>query len=932
MLDPAFQTTLATVAERAPRIVVLAAPAGYRKTLAARMLADTIGTFVPCTLNAADLAWTITEALAARDGARFTRSAADRLAQRRTDIGSPSRDALRREWPLVGGPELVMLRDPASALTTPRGAELIGELLGAIPPERTVALAVRASVPRALLQSIQRERSVILTQSDLAHDESRSAALAGEYGVATAHARTLHRMTAGWPLVEHLLARLSGSSGADEVIEAARAVPHDALLAFAMHRTIAELPRAVRDALVVAVLLRDATYARLVRVLGDCDDSVFTRLCRLPFCESADDRVSVHPEVELLLRARFASVVGELYEHTLRVLTGEGAYAEAARVALEAGDAARAASIVDAAPPYTAAPVPIAAYGKIIDRLDRGMITRFPNVWVATIPYRSFTVDVAQYVREAETIYYCIPAAASEDQRTAVLMLLASAYVNIGRASDADALLDEALRGFASGPTPARAAILNFTASLRGIDGRFAEARTLADEAAHIRSDAFGENQTLHYIASHEAAYRGKQDRVVVIVDELVRRRRAEDLPLYVAYAAASGAIFSWASGDDVNFQRYLRAIEDALTPGLESAFAPIVDAARGRPLTFPPGEPWPAFVAMAQLYAIAGAADDAQALAAARASAAAADVRGDPYLQLLAHAALFILDAGAREREGSALRAIVAPIESEELHAAVESLVLGRPPGILEPFVKRIGRDTKPPSRIRIELIGGRVVRDAVDVRLTDKELEMLALLASTRGALSRDRIGEALWDHLDPEEWPNNVKVTIYRVRKKLQDHDAVAADGGGFRIGPDIDIDIRHVETLVRDESASLTTATRGELQSVLETYRAGWTARYERYSWGHQLTARITDAVCRAGIMLAADAFRRHADDDVVRAAEYVRDIDPLNESAYDLLIRARLRRGDADGARRELTRLSATLARELDAEPSPRLVELLRAAM
>jgi DNA-binding SARP family transcriptional activator len=935
----ALNMIVASIIEAAPRVLVLSAPPGYGKIAAVRAFADDIGRrFVPCDLEAtdrdSDLAWTMTQALSARDEGRAARSAADRLAQRRDVAEGTSRDAVRREWAIDAGPEVFTLRDPHGSLTSPRGAELFAELLGAFPASRSIALVTRSPLPPALRQAVDRERTAVLGTADLAFRAEDSLRAAREAGLSVEHGRLVHEICDGWPLVTTLLLNLLRQDDPAEVLESAATVPKTSLLAFGAHRAIARLPADVRDAVTVTTILRSATHLQLVRVLGDqCDDAVFAKLARLPFAEVSDDRVAIHPEIRALLRLRFAPLVAEIYERTLRVLTGDGAYVDAARVAIDAGDANRAAAIIDAAPPYTAAPVPIGAYEKIVDRLDRGMITQYPNIWIATIPYRSFSVDAATYVREAETIHFCMPPAASPDQRAAILMLLASAYVNFGRVEEADTLVTEALAGFAREEGRARAAILNFAASVRGIDGRFTVARSLAAEAAGISSDAFGENQVLLYIDAHEAAYRGKQDRVAVILDELLRRRKGQDLPLYRAHAAISAAIFSWVNGDDERFRRYVNAMEDAVTPGIDAMFGPVIDAAHGHPVRFSHEEPWPSFVALAQLYRVGSAASDEEALSAADAAAVAADLRRDPYLQTLAHTAIYVLERTRRESEAAILTRLAASIESAELQAAVAGLVAGDSAGMLEPFVRRVSRQTaRRETHTSLELLSGRVLQDHAEVRLTEKEFELLALLASTRGAVSRDRIGESLWDHLEPEEWRNNFKVTVHRIRKKLQARDTIVADGGGYRLAPTVGVDLRRVEALVREHSKRVAgDATRSELRSVVDTFRSGAAARYERYVWGQQLLARISDAVCRAGIMFALDAHSRGLDDDVLWATDRIREIDAFNETACELTMRVLIGRGDVDGARREYQRYTAALANELGATPSDRLIELVRSA-
>jgi DNA-binding SARP family transcriptional activator len=926
-----------SIASGDPRVVVLAAPPGYGKNALLRSFAARIGTLLICELPAggdvSELARAALDALVSAHGERAARSAANRLAQRRELVGATSRETLRREWAIDSGPEVFALYDPSGTLATPAGADLFAGLTAGFPAARRLAVSTRAPLPPALQQMVSRERTVSVLASDLALPHDAVVGLARSAGLPAATGAIVYDVARGWPLASKLLIRLFARIPAEELLDAVSAVPHHALLAFAAHRTIASLDERVREALIVTMLLRRTAHRDLVRVLGEqCDDAVFARLVDLPFVECENDRAVVHPEIARLVRERLEPVVRGLYERTLDALAGDGAYVDAAGIALDAGDVERAAAIIDAAPPYTAAPVPLGTYERVIDRIGPDLVTRYPNVWVATRPYRTFSVDRATYIREAETVYHCLPPASSSDQRASVLMHLASAYFNVGRAAEADQLIDEALRGFASGNIPARAAILNLAASLRGIEGRFSLARSLAAQASAISRNAFGETQTLHYIESHEAVYRGRQDRFVVIMDELLRRHEREALPLYLAYAGTNGAIFSWVSGDDAAFQRYLTILEDAMTPGLSPAFGPIVDAARGRPARLDNQYMWPEMAAVMHLYRMGTATNDRDALDAARAAVHAADQRGDPFVRTLAHVALYVLDESVREDEARILTATAALIESAELHDAVSAVVEGRPAGMLASFVARRVRRRRERAepRVTVELVTGRVSRDGVAIRLTDKEFELMAFLASNHGLMSRQRIGEALWEHLDPEEWRNNFKVTLHRIRTKLAMHDIVLTDEARYRLAPSVEVDLRRAERLVREDAAVLLDAgTRDELRAIVLGFRGGTAARYDRFAWAHSLLAHLNDVICRAGIALANDALARHADDEALRHASDVAAIDPFNEQACEMVVRIRIGRGDIDGARREFRRYANALASELGAAPSKSLAELVR---
>ena len=937
-MEPSLLGKAASTIDGAPRIIVVSAPPGYDKSGFFRACASTGRGLIVADVTggeASELARSVLDALVASDRARASRSVAARLAQRPEQASSATRAALRVEWPLPCNPELFVLRDAAGALASPGGVELLGELVAALPTERILGISSPTPLPPALEQIVARVPHATLGTTDLALGNAAFAALARDAGVPAGIARALYDVTHGAPLVSRLLIRLAAGDPEKTLREAAQAHAAHALLAFTAHRTIVRLEPMVREALAVAALLRGAAQTDFVRVLGDeFDDVQFAELLRLPFVHREQDRVFVHPEVAALLRRRFETLWNALYDRTLHVLSGDGAYVKAAQVALDGADAVRAAAILDAVPPYTTANVPLADYERILDRLDHDLVTQYPNVWLATIPYRAYAVDRGAYVLEAETIYYCLPRTAAPHVRAVVLMHLASGYANVDRGAESEQLLRDALDGFARDDRATRAMLLRFAATLRGIEGRFTEARALAAEADATSADSsFGENQTLHYIDGHEAAYRGRYERAAVIFDELTRRMMRANLPLYVANAATNGAFIAWVSGDDERFRRDLAVLEDALTPGIERGFTPMIDAARGRPLRLDENHPWAVTAAMAQLYRLGEARSDSEALDAAREAVRHADARRDPYIQIIAHVALYVLDPAARAVEAATLTAIVDKIEGIEVQSAVRELIAGRPAGILEPLVrKRILREREHREpRLSIELLAGSVTRDGVPIKLSDKELELLVFLALAQSAVTRDRIGEALWNHIEPDDWPNNLKVTLSRMRAKLGVREAVVATNGGYRLAPTIDVDLRRAEAVVKECGAvPLGEQTRDALRAIIASYVTGSPARFARVEWMQASVARINDVVCTAGLLLANDALHAGRYDDALNYARTVADVDAFNEAACELTIRVALARRDGDAARREFQRYAGALASELGAAPSRALAELVRA--
>jgi DNA-binding response OmpR family regulator len=120
----------------------------------------------------------------------------------------------------------------------------------------------------------------------------------------------------------------------------------------------------------------------------------------------------------------------------------------------------------------------------------------------------------------------------------------------------------------------------------------------------------------------------------------------------------------------------------------------------------------------------------------------------------------------------------LAKPFGLAELQARVRALL------------RRTGSQvTVPEDGLRIDVAAHRVYAGDVEVPLTAKEFEVLAVLASHRDkVVSRDRLMAEVWD----ENWYGSTKtldVTIGRLRQKLEAADVtekvVAVRGVGFRL---------------------------------------------------------------------------------------------------------------------------------------------------
>jgi DNA-binding SARP family transcriptional activator len=246
------------------------------------------------------------------------------------------------------------------------------------------------------------------------------------------------------------------------------------------------------------------------------------------------------------------------------------------------------------------------------------------------------------------------------------------------------------------------------------------------------------------------------------------------------------------------------------------------------------------------------------------------------------------------------------------------------------------------PAFRLRIAVLGPlEVQRDgqpAVDPELRRKRVRELLSYLVVHRRVRREAVAADLWPDLD--DGGRNLRVTLSYLQHALQpdreNRDPpyfLRADGDWLTLTGRDHLDVDAWELQVRlDEAGEAERA--GSPATALDAYRALlplW--RGEPYAdvpyapWADaeraRLRTRFEAAAVRAGELLLAARELSEAQD----AAMCAVTAEPGSESAYRVLIRARLADDDLTGARRALDECRAALA-ELGVEPEPRTTELI----
>jgi DNA-binding SARP family transcriptional activator len=239
------------------------------------------------------------------------------------------------------------------------------------------------------------------------------------------------------------------------------------------------------------------------------------------------------------------------------------------------------------------------------------------------------------------------------------------------------------------------------------------------------------------------------------------------------------------------------------------------------------------------------------------------------------------------------------------------------------------------PPSRmndrIEINVCAGTAYRGAREIALTDGEFAVVAAFALQRRHLSREGWCDRLWPDRDGASSGRLLKVYVHRVRAKFGTDAVIETHAGGYRIGAGVRVDVSSLETLARSRWSSarpLDAAQRRNVQRAFDGITARRFERLARLSDYPAVERRCLAIGGELGRLLIDDALARSAIAYAVSVAEDLAALDPYDEAAAELLIRAQLQAGRHELASRTFRAFCRTLRDDLDLPPPPQLARLV----
>ena len=233
--------------------------------------------------------------------------------------------------------------------------------------------------------------------------------------------------------------------------------------------------------------------------------------------------------------------------------------------------------------------------------------------------------------------------------------------------------------------------------------------------------------------------------------------------------------------------------------------------------------------------------------------------------------------------------------------------------------------------SELSVRVIGRLEVR-RVDQRLIKSDIGsrkarlLIALLALERGSLVRqDRIVDVMWGAELPRDPAHNIATMVSRIRRTLGG-DSIVGDRAGYTLGDAVRVDLDEAAALVAEtevvpvdrEPLIVLTAARRALRLLS---RGGILDDEPHELWAEPARVHLRDLLRRARHGMARSALRLDDSATALAAAESALAVDPLDEAACRLLMRAYAASGEPVRALNAFQRLRARLADELGLDPA-----------
>jgi len=924
---------IARVKHSAPRLLRLIAPAGYGKTTFVHQLRDGYSRFAICDCDGAqsviELSRRVVSALSFALPDRAD-SLARQMVSLKADEPSHWRDLALRSWSANDVPaELVVFDNLEQLHEAADSQELIARLLERTPPSRTVAFCSRIPVTIRVSRHLLPHLTLSIGVDDLAFDHSEF--LAAFEGVTIAHdlLDRIEQMTRGWPLAVRLFRRLAVESGTSAILLEPGAIAFADLYDYLRDHVLALFEAHHITALLACTAIPDATETDVALALAKPTGAREALAGIMPFLARSEKGSFVpHPLIAQTLRERFPERCESILKGVADAHYAAANSLRAAQLYLSAGDTERAAKSLDVHDMFVVPTWPL-EFAEIVTKIPDEVAIRYPALYSATSILRSPQLTPEEWAVKAALVWEALPPDALPSTRASAFGAYAAALMNLGKLDAADDLLhayDASRRMDDSAGAMCASLIRTGLATWRGKFSGLEQSR--ADMSPAISASAGWHAQFLYEFDARHHRCRGnwaEERRALEHALEFARRSNMPTIPLWVLTYQAFGG---WLAGDERYYEARLAELKRETYEGVAKGFSFFADCADGRAESSSSGYERPEIRSYAFLVAAAAATTQVDRVRWASQALSAAEASAQPFAQILAHVAVAEIEPAERFAHLKRAALLAERIESEPLRQAVTQLRdRSGAPHMLETFANRFRRfDTRKPDAVAIQILQGQAYRGGVRVELRKREFELLSVLALKGKPMSPDELLEMVWPEHD--ESSSIVRVYAARLRSRLG-NGAIIRERDGYCNAIPVTVDLLEAEARCRGiDLRGVNEGTIGPLMHLLDELCRGAPAWLMKREWFAPYALRIEELRRDLGLSLARYRLASGDGRAALAVIAQLTSLDPCDEKARELAIRAYLAAGDALSALREYRVYSDALQHALGAEPPHWLRDLI----
>jgi DNA-binding SARP family transcriptional activator len=311
----------------------------------------------------------------------------------------------------------------------------------------------------------------------------------------------------------------------------------------------------------------------------------------------------------------------------------------------------------------------------------------------------------------------------------------------------------------------------------------------------------------------------------------------------------------------------------------------------------------------------------------------AVCDRIGHGYMQIAARLAGMVALGSERSRFVAECATIAKRMQAPLVLAQIDALAKNQPlTGPYSAFLKVLAsaRLVGARSVIRVRLGDRKVTRDGKDLRVRQREFELLAHLALAGGPVSVEALCEAIWPDYEESAAISSLRMSVHRLRKQLDDAAAVLNVTAGYQLASSITVDVLEAESafVALRRLPELNDDDRTALHALFQYVCSLGGDVGVGQSWYERIERRMEDLRHGAGILLAKEYLRIGEALAAQEVAEMLLRLDPLDEEAVGLCVKALTAANDKTAATRLWQQYVKRLSADYGTKPSVSIAELV----